>query len=100
MTLFAVHSAVACVTHSRAWMPASSQMAGLSPPPPVLNCNTSRHSSGIEMETASRSGPLPGLLLGPLSVLHRIKRTRGDRQVILALQFVWSLSFNKSLNGD
>lgn len=39
MTLFAVHNAVACVTHSRAWIPASSQMAGLSPP--VLNCKRS-----------------------------------------------------------
>lgn len=35
-TLLAIHRALACVTHSREWMPASSQMAGRLDPP-VLN---------------------------------------------------------------
>lgn len=81
MTLFAVHSAVACVTHSRAWMPASSQMAGLSPP--VLNCKTSI-SQAQQWKLLLPVGAFPRVFLCPLSVLDRIKRTRGDGQVTLA----------------
>lgn len=101
MTLFAVHSAVACVTHSRAWMPASSQMAGLSPP--VLNCKTSIAQHSNRNSFSPVGGRLsPRVSLCPLSVLGRIKRTRGDGQVTPACfccQFAWSLSFKRKLKG-
>lgn len=72
ITLFAVHRAVACVTHSRAWMPASSQMAGLSPP--VLNC---KRSGGNV--SAAAPGPLSSTraLSVPLPILDVIERERG-----------------------
>ena len=76
-TLFAVHSAVAWVTHSRAWIPASNQMAGLSPP--VLNCETS-----VEMWTAPPlRAPVPPLFpQGPcLSLVLYLMWSREKEEV-------------------
>lgn len=43
----AIHRALAWVTHSREWMPASSQMAGRLEPP-VLNWGTNRSGSNSD----------------------------------------------------
>lgn len=48
----AVHTPVAWVTHSREWMPVSSQMAGRFEPP-VLNC---AEKAGFDPKTPTVSG--------------------------------------------
>lgn len=57
MTFLAIHTALAWVTHSREWIPASIQIAGRFLPP-VLNCQTRQKVLKLSLTPFSQEHPI------------------------------------------